>query len=59
MFEKKLTLMEDNLKILKFEYLGKDTPDFPQMSNLSLGDQTKIRNAWKKYDHQWKKISKY
>ena len=51
--------MEDDLKILKFEYLSNHWPDFSQILNLSSGDQTKITNAWKEDDHQWKKTSKY
>ena len=43
--------MEDDLKILKVEYLSDHWPDFPQISNLSLRDQTKIKNAWKEDDH--------
>ena len=34
--------MEDDLKILKVEYLSNHWSDFPQIWNLSLGDQTKI-----------------
>ena len=32
--------MEDDLKILKVEYLSNHSSDFPQILNLSLGDQT-------------------
>ena len=49
--------MEDDLKILKVEYLSHNWSDFPQILNLSLGDQTKKTNAWKEDDHQWKKTS--
>ena len=31
----------------------------PKILNLSLGDQTKINNAWKEDNQQWKKTSKY
>ena len=31
--------MEENLKILKVEYLSNHRSDFPQILNLSLGDQ--------------------
>ena len=39
--------MEDNLKILKVkvEYLSNHWSEFPQILNLSLGDQIKIKNA--------------
>ena len=36
--------MEDDLNILKFEYISNHWSDFPQTLNLSLGDQTKIKN---------------
>ena len=51
--------MEDDLKILKVEYLSNHWSVFPQILNLGLGDQTKITNAWKEDDHQWKNTSKY
>ena len=38
-------LMEDDLKISKVEFLSNHWLDFPQILNLSLGDQTKITNA--------------
>ena len=37
--------MEDDLKILKVENLSNHWPDFPQILNLSLGDQTKMKNV--------------
>ena len=37
--------MEDDLKILKVEYLSNHLSDFLQILNLSLGDQNKIKNA--------------
>ena len=37
--------MEDDLKISKVEYLSSHWSDLPQICNLSLGDQTKIKNA--------------
>ena len=37
--------MEDDLKILKIEYLSNFWSDLPQIWNLNLGDQTKIDNA--------------
>ena len=36
--------MEEDFNILKGEYLNRWS-DFPQILNLSLGDQTKIKNA--------------
>ena len=38
--------MEEDLKILKVEYLSNHSSDTPQILNLSSGDQTKIKNAW-------------
>ena len=35
--------MEEDLKILKVEYLRNHWPDLPQILNLSSGDQTKIK----------------
>jgi hypothetical protein len=35
--------MEDDLKILKVEYHSNYWSDLSQISNLSLGDQTKIK----------------
>ena len=37
--------MEDDLEILKLEYLSNQWSDFPQILNLSFGDQTKIKKA--------------
>ena len=37
--------MEEDLKILKAEYLGNNWLDFSQILNLSLWDPTKIKNA--------------
>ena len=34
--------MEDDLKILKVEYLSNQSLDLPQIFNLSLVDQTKM-----------------
>ena len=42
----------------KVEYLSNHWSDFPQILNLSLWDQTKIKNAWNKDDLQWKMTSK-
>ena len=51
--------MEDDIKILKVEYLNKHWSDLPQILNFSTGDQTKIKNAWNEEDLQWKTTSKY
>ena len=56
--EMKATSMEDDIKILKLEYLRNHWPDFPQILNLSSGDQIQITNVLKE-DHHWKKTSKY
>ena len=37
--------MEDDHKILKVVYLSNQRSDFPQILDLSLGDQTKIKIA--------------
>ena len=37
--------MEEDFKILKVKYLSNHWSEFPQILNLSLGDQTKIWNA--------------
>ena len=42
--------MEDDLKILKAEYFSNHWSDFPQILNLRLEDQTKIKNAWDEID---------
>ena len=47
--------MEDNLKILKVEYLSNYLLDLPQLLNLILGDQTKIEYCLNEYDLQWKR----
>ena len=36
--------MEEDLKIFKVEYLSNHWSDFPQILNISSGDQTKIKN---------------
>ena len=52
--------MEDDLKILKLEYLSNRWSDLPQLLNLSLWDQTKIENLPENEDDlQWKTTSKY
>ena len=51
--------MEDDLKILKVEYICNHCLDFPQILNWSLVHKTKIKNAWNEDDFQWKTTSKY
>ena len=59
--------MEDDLNLLKEEYLSNHWSDFPKILNLSLGDQTitaeeikpKLNISWKKDPLQWKITSKY
>ena len=46
--------MEDDLKILKVEYLSNHWLDLPQILNLSSGDQTKIKNALNEDDLWWR-----
>ena len=36
--------MQEDLKVLKVEYLNNHWSDFHQILKLSLGDQTKIKN---------------
>jgi hypothetical protein len=37
--------MEDDLKILKVDYLSNHRPELPQILNLSSGDQTEIKTV--------------
>ena len=46
--------MEDDLNILKVEYLSNHWLDFPQILKLSLEDQTKIKNSENQDNLQWK-----
>ena len=48
--------MEDDLIILKVEYLSNHWSDFPQILSLSSGDQTKIKNTQNEDDLQSKTI---
>ena len=41
--------MEDNLKVLKDEYLSNHWSDLPQILDLSSADQTKIKKLKKRY----------
>ena len=45
--------MENDLNILKVEYLSNHRSDYPQISKLDTGDQIKIENVWKEDDLQW------
>ena len=49
--------MDEDIKILKVEYLSNNCSNFPQI--LNLGNQTKITNAGKEDDHRGKKTQKY
>ena len=49
--------MEDDLKILKVEYLSNHWSDFTQISNLSSGDQAKFKNTQNEDDLQRKTTS--
>jgi hypothetical protein len=51
--------MEDDLKILKVEYLSNHLLDPTQILNSSSGDQKKVKNAWNEDDLEWKTTSKY
>ena len=51
--------MEDDLKILKVEYLSNHLLDNSQILNLSLVDQTIFYKSFKWDNIQWKTTSKY
>ena len=51
--------LEDNLKILKVEYICNHWWDCPQILNLSLGDHNKIKKSWNEDGIVWKTTSKY
>ena len=51
--------MEDDLNILKVEYLSNPWLDFPQILKLSLEDQTKIKNSSNEDHLQWKTTANY
>ena len=51
--------MEDDLKILKVEYLSNHQSDYAQISNLDTGDQIKFKNAWNEDVLQWKTTQKH
>ena len=48
--------MEEDLRILNVEYLSNHWSNFPQILNLSLGDQTQIKNALNEDDLHWKTV---
>ena len=48
MQEMKKTQIEDDLKILKVEFLSNHWSDLPQILNFSSGDQTKIKKPLKR-----------
>ena len=49
--------MEDDLKIWKFEYLSSHWSDLPQILNISLWDQTKVKIGLNEDNLQWKTTS--
>ena len=49
--------MEDNLKILKAEYLSNHLLDHTQILNLDLDDQTIFYKSWDENNLQWKMTS--
>ena len=49
--------MEDNIKILKVEYLNNHWSDLTQILNLSLGDHTKLKISWNEDYIQRKRTS--
>ena len=49
--------MEDDLKILNVEYLSSHWSDFPQILNISSGDQTKIRKPQKEDNPKYQKVN--
>ena len=51
--------MEDDLKILKVEYLISHWLDLSRILNLSLGDWTESKISWNEDDLQWKMTSIY
>ena len=51
--------MEDDLKILKVEYLSNRLLDHTQILNLDLGNQSKVFKYFNEDDHPWKTTSKY
>ena len=51
--------MEDDLKILKVEYLSNHLLDHTQILNLSWDNQTIYLNPQNEDDLQWKTTSKY
>ena len=59
MLKTKMTLNEDDLKILKVKYISNHWSDFPQILKLKLKEQTKIKNASNEDDLQWKTTSTY
>ena len=46
-------LMEDDLKIWKVEYLSSHWSDLPQILNINLWDQTKVKKGFNVDDLQW------
>ena len=51
--------MEDDLKILKDEYISNHWWDLPQILNSGLGDPIQIKDSWNEDMLHWKTASKY
>ena len=56
---RRLLIMEDNLKILKVQYLSNHWLDLPQTLNLRSGDKIKNKHAWNEEDLQYKKTTSH
>ena len=50
--------MEDDLKILKVEYLSNRLLDHTQILNLDLGDQSKVFKYFNEDNQTWKTTTK-
>ena len=51
--------MEDDLKILKVEYLSNHLPVLPKILNSSIRDKPKLNIVGNEDNLQWKTTSKY
>ena len=51
--------MEDELKIIKVEYLSKHLLEHNQIFNIILDDKTIYYKTLNEDDHRWKMTSKY
>ena len=50
-------VMDDDLKIWKFEYLSSHWSNFPQILNISSGEQTKVKKSFNEDTLQCKTTS--